>query len=178
MGVQSLPSPIPADPTRRLIVFVLNTTYRWSNAAVNKHDIFVDVDQDGTDDYVVVGVDFGAITAGVFDGRMAVAVFGTRSAGASIVFLADAPTDSSTALLPVRSSQLCRTGEPCLSQPGNPRFTYSAVSFDLEFGGVDEVNGTAELNAWSSSISQGAFLELHRATRSPPRSRSLRPSER
>jgi minor extracellular serine protease Vpr len=160
MGVQSFPSPIPADPNRRLLVFALNTTYRWSNAAVNEHDIFVDVDQDGTDDYVVVGVDLGAITAGSFNGQMAVAVFSTRSAGASIVFLATAPTDSSTALLPVRSSQLCRTGEPCLSMSGNPRFTYHAVSFDLEFGGVDEVNGTAEFNAWTSSISQGAFLTV------------------
>jgi minor extracellular serine protease Vpr len=158
IGVQSFPNPTPTDPLRRLMVFAVNTADRWSNASVNEFDIFVDVDNDGVDDYVVVGVDFGAITAGSFDGRMASAVFSTRSPGASIAFLAFAPTDSTTALLPFRNTQLCRAGEPCLNGTTNPRFTYHAVSFDLEFGNVDEVDGTAKLNPWTPSITNGAFL--------------------
>ena len=83
---------------------------------------------DGVDDYVVVGIDQGAVQTGAFNGIMGSFVFSTRSAGASIAFLADAATDGSTALLPVCSSQLCRTGEPCLSKTGNPdsRTTRSA----------------------------------------------------
>jgi hypothetical protein len=155
VGVQSF----PFDPTNRLMVFAVNTWDRWSNASINEFDIFVDVDNDGTDDYVVVGADSGAITTGEFNGDMGAFVFSTRSAGASQAFFAAAPTDSTVALLPILSSQLCRTGEPCLSS-SNPRLTYSAVAFDLDAGGVDEVPGTAKFNAWSSSISQGMFVSV------------------
>ena len=70
-----------------------------------------------------------------------------------------APTDGSTAEIAALSSQLCRTGEPCLSS-SNPRITYHAVSFDLLNGGVDEVDGSAKYNVWSSSVSQGGFATV------------------
>ena len=160
IGVQSFPNPSAADPNRQLLVFAVNTYHRWSNASTNEFDISVDVDGDGVDDYVIVGVDQGAVQLGAFNGVMGSFVFSTRSAGASIAFLAAAPTDSSTVLLPVRSSQLCRAGEPCLSKLTNPRLTYHAVSFDLINGGQKVVPGSAKYNAWSSSISQGGFVTV------------------
>lgn len=155
VGVQSF----EWDATRQLLVFAINTYDRWSNASVNEFDIFVDVNNDGEDDYVVVGVDQGAVLAAEFNGRMAAFVFSIRSAGAAVDFFAAAPTDSSTALLPVLSSRLCRTGEPCLNA-SNPRITYRAVSFDLAWGGTKVVRGTAKFNAWSSSISTGGFVTV------------------
>jgi subtilisin family serine protease len=160
IGVQSFPFPNAANPTRQLLVFAVNTFNRWSNASTNEFDISVDVDGDGVDDYVIVGVDQGAVQLGSFNGVMGSFVFSTRSPGASIAFLASAPTDSSTALLPVLSTQLCRTGEPCLSKLSNPRLTYHAVSFDLANGGTKVVAGKAKYNAWSSSISQGGFVTV------------------
>jgi hypothetical protein len=155
VGVQSF----PFSATTQLLVFAVNTFDRWSNASTNEFDIYVDVDGDGVDDYIVIGVDQGAVQLGEFNGRMGSFVFSTRSAGASIAFLATAPTDSSTALLPVLSSQLCRAGEPCLSA-ANPRITYHAVAFDLLNGGVDEVRGIAKYNVWASAISQGGFATV------------------
>lgn len=157
VGVQSF----PFSATQQLIVFGVNTWTRWSNASTNEFDIFVDVDpaNGNGDDYVVVGVDQGAVQAGVFNGRMAAFVFSTRSAGAAVDFFAIARTDSSTALLPVLSNRLCRTGEPCLSAV-NPRFSYHINSFDLKVGSVDPVPGVGTFNAWSSSISQGAFVAV------------------
>jgi subtilisin family serine protease len=155
IGVQSF----PFNATTQLLVFAVNTFDRWSNASTNEFDIYVDVDGDGIDDYIVIGVDQGAVQLGEFNGQMGSFVFSTRSAGASIAFLAAAPTDSSTALLPVLSAQLCRAGEPCLSA-ANPRITYHAVAFDLVNGGVDEVAGTAKYNAWASAISQGGFVTV------------------
>ena len=135
----------------------MNTYDRWSNASTNEFDIFVDVNNDGVDDYVVVGVDQGAVQTGTFNGRMGSFVFSTRSAGASINFFAQAPTDSATANIFVLSTSSAGTGEPCLNA-ANPRFTYSAVSFDLNEGGVlDEVEGSAKYNAWSPAISTGGF---------------------
>jgi len=155
IGTQSF----PWDATSQLLVFAVNTYDRWSNASTNEFDIYVDVDGDGVDDYVVVGVDQGLVSSGSFSGRLGAYVFSTRSAGASINFLATAPTDSSTAELPVLSSQLCRAGEPCLSA-ASPRITYHAVSFDLINGGNKVVAGSAKYNVWASAISQGGFATV------------------
>ena len=154
VGVQSF----PFSATSQLVVFGVNTWNRWSNAATNEFYIGVDVDpaNGNGDDYVVVGVDQGAVQTGTFNGRMAAFVFSTRSAGATVNFFATAPTDSSTALLPVLSTQLCRTAEPCLNA-ANPRFTYHIDSFDLVAETVDSAPGVGKYNAWTSSISQGAF---------------------
>jgi hypothetical protein len=159
VGVQSFASPTPTDPNRRLLVFAVSTHDRWSNAATTEVDINLDVDLDGTVDYVVVGADAGLLLGtGSFDGRFAVGVASTRSPGINVLFLATAPHDSGIALLPVRSSQLCRTGEPCLNGTSNQRFEYSAASFALRSGSADdEMPGTARFNGWSSSISQGMF---------------------
>src|SRR5260221_6098425 len=156
IGVQSF----ALGPTTQLLVFAVNTYNRWSNASTNEFDISVDVDGDGIDDYVIVGLDQGAVQLGSFNGVMGSFVFSKRSPGASIAFLAFAPTDSSTALLPVLSTQLCRVNEPCLSKLTNPRLTYHAESFDLANGGDKLVAGSAKYNAWSSSISQGGFVTV------------------
>jgi hypothetical protein len=152
VGVQSF----PFNATNQFIGFSVNTFERWSNPATNEFDINVDVNNDGKIDYIVVGADQGAIQTGSFNGRMGTFVFSTKSGGASINFFAQAPTDSSTANLFVLSSQLCRTGEPCLNA-ANPRFTYDAVSFDVVNGGVDVVGGKAKYNAWSPAISTAGF---------------------
>jgi subtilisin family serine protease len=162
VGVQSFPFPSASAPTRRLMIFAVNTFKRWSNASVNEFDIYVDVDNDGKDDYIVVGVDQGAVQLGDFNGQMGAFVFSTRSPGASISFLASAPTDSSTALLPVLTTAFCRATEPCLSQAANPRITYHAVSFDLVGGAVDNVEGgaKAKFNVWNNAISTAGFVTV------------------
>jgi hypothetical protein len=161
VGVQSFPFPNAADPNRALIVFAVNTMNRWSNASVNEFDIGVDVDGDGVDDYVVVGADQGAIQTGTFNGIMGSFVFSTRSAGASLAFLATAPTDGSTALLPFTSTQMCRAGEPCLSKNSHPRITYNAVGFDLTGEvGPDVVPGLAKFNVWNNAITTGGFATV------------------
>jgi minor extracellular serine protease Vpr len=156
VGVQSFPS----SATQALIVFAINTHDGWSNASVNEFDILVDVDGDGVVDYIVVGADQGAVQTGTFNGIMGSFVFSTRSPGASLMFLADAATNGSTALLPVRATQLCRANEPCLRQ-SNPRIAYSALGFDATATvGPDEVPGIAKFNVWNNAISTGGFATV------------------
>jgi len=150
VGVQAFPG---------VLAFAISTQHRWSNAGMDEFDIDVDVNGDGVDDYDVVGADLGALTAGTSSGQMAVAVFDLRPNSknpGSIQFLADAPTDSSTIVLPVNISQLCRTGSPCLSA-SNPRLTYHAVAFGLTDNTQDTVDGTASFNAFTPAISTGMF---------------------
>jgi minor extracellular serine protease Vpr len=138
------------------VAFAISTQNRWSNAAVNEFDVFVDVNGDGTDDYDVVGVDFGAVTAGSDDGRMATVVFDLRTGKGSIQFLADAPFDSSTIVLPASVSQLCAAGSPCLSA-NNPRLRYHVEAFGRTDSTVDVVDGTAAFNAFTPALSTGMF---------------------
>jgi minor extracellular serine protease Vpr len=138
------------------LAFAIGTQNRWSNAATNEFDVFVDVNGDGKDDYDVVGVDYGLLTAGSASGLMATAVFDLRTGGGSIRFLADAPFNSSTIVLPATVGQLCAAGSPCLSA-GNPRLRYHVEAFSLVDGTVDVVDGAAGFNAFAPAVSTGMY---------------------
>ena len=139
-----------------VVAFGISTQNRWSNAAMNEFDVFVDVNGDGTDDYAVVGADLGALTAGSANGQMATAVFDLRTGAGSIQFLADAPHDSSTIVLPALVSQLCAAGSPCLSA-ASPRLRYHVVAFGLTDNTMDIVDGVAAFNAFNPALSTGGF---------------------
>jgi minor extracellular serine protease Vpr len=157
IGVQSFPT---ADPDVAVMVFAVNGYNRWSNASVNEFDIGVDVDGDGTDDYLIVGVDDGIVTAGDFSGVFNTFVF-SLATGQGTSFAASAPTDSSTALLVVETDQLCLPGDKCLSRTAHPRLSYHYTSYDV-FHGAPPKSGTglARFNPWTSAISQGGFATV------------------
>jgi minor extracellular serine protease Vpr len=146
-GVQSFPGD-------GVLAFGLNTYHRWSNAAADEFDVMVDLDNDGKADYDVVEADHGAVTTGTADGLPAVFVFDLRTGDGTLDFLADAPTDSTTMVLPALFDQLCNTGSPCLSA-SNPRFSYTVVGFAPD--GSSDVTGSGQFNAFSPSISTGMF---------------------
>lgn len=152
VGVQSLPA---ANPAESSIAFAVSSHTRWSNAARNEFDILVDVNSDGTDDYSVIGSDFGQLTTGDATGQLATAVFDLRTGTSSIEFFADAPFDSSTLVLPVLISQLCQAGSPCLS-PTNPTLRYH-VSLD---GKADTIEGSATFNPFTPALSTGMSVEV------------------
>ncbi len=151
-GVQSFAFGSTATPDDQLLVFAINNWDRWSTASVNEWDINVDTNGDGAPDFVIIAVDSGAIRAGSFNGLLE--VFYLRVADGALFasgFLASAPTDSSTLLLPIRASSLGLT-----SAAGD--FSYSLVSFSLEGAGFDVVNGSAAYNPWNKAIEDGQFV--------------------
>ncbi|MEU4235929.1 S8 family serine peptidase [Actinoplanes sp. NPDC026619] len=152
VGAQSL----PADGA---VAFAISTWNRLSNAARNEFDVYVDVNGDGTDDYDVVGVDYGLLTTGDLTGQMATAVFDMRTGDGTIEFFADAPYDSSTLVLPVLISQLCAAGSPCLSAD-SPRLTYHAASIGLIDGNDDDLTSKASFNAFTPAITTGFADEV------------------
>jgi len=76
---------------RQVIVFAVNTYNRWSKRFHERVDIFVDVDGDGFDDYLIVGADDGAVRTGSFSGLMGSFVFSRRSGIGTSAGLALAP---------------------------------------------------------------------------------------
>ena len=152
VGVQSF-----SDPTfGEILVFAVNTFGAPSNPVTNVYDVLLDVNGDGTPDYDVEAADLGLLTTGSFNGEMAVAVFNLATGSGVLEFLATAPTDGTTILMPLVASDVGVTS-------ANPRFSYVAQTLDLFSGNVDAITRAGSFNAFHSSISTGAFAVL------PPR---------
>ena len=137
----------------QLIVLAVNGYDRWSNASVGDFEVYLDTNEDGTNDYAVVGADFGALTTGTFDGRLGSFVFDLKTGNGSVFFLASAPTDSATVLLPFLTDQTDLSAT-------NPSFTYTATAFSVEKNESDTVSGSASFNAYTPAISQGQFVAV------------------
>ena len=151
VGVQSFASD-------GFMAFAIGTNAKWSTADDTEWDILVDVNNDGDDDYAIVTADLGVLQGADATGQLAVAVFPLHTDGGDVEFLATAPFNSSTLVVPVLFSQLCTEGEACLSADTNPRFTYHAQSSSLLDSSIgDVVAGSAVFNPFTSAISTGQF---------------------
>jgi subtilisin family serine protease len=149
-GVQSFPQD-------HFMAFAISTAHRWSNAAMNEMDVLVDVNNDGTPDYDVVAVDHGLLTAGEADGVDVTAVFDLNTGAVGFRYQTDAPTDSSTMVLPVDFDQLT-DGNPATSLGGaNQRFSYTVESFGLTDGTGDAFSQSAVFNPFNPAVSTGTF---------------------
>lgn len=149
VGVQSF-----NDPTYgQLLLFAVNTFSRTSNPITTVYDLFVDVNGDGVPDFDVEAADLGVLTGAGYTGEMVVAVFNLATGGGVLEFLATAPTDGTTVLMPLVAADMGVTNS-------NPRFSYVAQTTDLLTGNVDSITTAASFNALNNSISTGAFAVL------------------
>lgn len=165
-GLAQFPFGTASNPTRKLLVFAINTWERFSNAAINEYDVNIDVDGDGIDDYVVVGGDQGLITTGSRDGVFRTFVFNLHTGSGSGAFAGSFTTDNSTVLLPILSSQLSSSlatytdsnhvvhAMPKLST-ANPRFSYEVDIFAGRDGTDDLGSARGTFNAFSPSMTTG-----------------------
>nr|WP_194425434.1 S8 family serine peptidase [Microbacterium aquimaris] len=145
-GVQSFPA--GGD---HLMVFAVNTHDRWSNAASNEFDVVIDNNGDGTPDWIVFSYDSGVVRTGSVDGTAEVflqniATGATYASG----FLAQAPTDSSTILLPVWAGDIGVTGA----------FDYTVESVSLTTDGEDAMDGWASYDPTAPAVSNGQFATV------------------
>ncbi len=158
VGVQSFPTaPAPSGDGTGLLDFAIATNHRWSNAAMDEFDIFVDVNGDGVPDYDVVAADYGGLSTGELDGVDAVAVFDLNEGGGTINYLADAPTDSSTMVLPVDFAELTDASPSTSLGGANQRITYSIVATGLTDGTQDTGDNTAVFDPFSPAVDTGMF---------------------
>jgi hypothetical protein len=153
VGVQSqLGSFCGADDTDRCLIFAINGWHQWSNATGAEFDIGIDTNGDGVPDYLVVGVDLGAVLTGSFDGVEASFTF-DASGDLIDAWYADAPMNGSVIELPALASDMGITSAA-------PGFSYSITGFDLIYGTIDAVPGSAKFNAFTPSVSNGQFVAL------------------
>ncbi len=152
VGAQSFPS----GASDAVVVFAVNMNQMWNTSELLDVELPIDTNGDGQADYVIIGADFHFFNgAPSFDGRVVSAVFNVATGAVSVRFLASAPTNSSTILLPILASQIGLT-----SASPNPRFAYSAAAFDLASNDSDSVNQTAVFNPFTNAISTGGFASV------------------
>lgn len=150
-GVQSLPG-------AGLAIFAIQTAHRWANPAEDEFDVLIDVNNDGTPDYLAAAVDYGAIATGSYNGMDVVAVIplvGSKAGKASVWYLAGADYNGTTIELPVGFAQLCRgVGAPC-PQAGTP-ISYTVQSWGKD-GTADAFASSALFDLYHPAISSANF---------------------
>lgn len=169
-GWQSLPTEICTGPggedsDDRCLLIAINTWNKWSNASENEFDVLIDTDEDGQPDFLVAGVDAGLVF-GFLEGVYISVIVDLSTNLIVDAFLATAPNNGATMLLPVLASELG------LDPAGDTDFDYWAESyevyddegltfqFDLALTGDTEPNGSelARYDAFDHPISNGDFL--------------------
>ena len=156
-GVQSF-----VDGDDAQLVFAINNYTRWSNAVLNEFDVEIDVDGDQDPDLIVFSYDSGFVRNGVYDGLTEVWVVDLATGDLfSSGYLAVAPTDSSTILLPVLASDLGLS-------PEQGSFTYSVSSYSIEGDGSDAFTDAARYNPWARAIEDGQYAEVPAPRRNTP----------
>jgi subtilisin family serine protease len=133
----------------RSLVFAVNFYGTASNPAVSEIDIPIDLQNDGRPDFFVVGVDFGAVTAGSFDGRYASFIF--DAAGNLVdLWVASAPLNGSTVLLPTLASEIGL--DPAVN---STRFRYAVNAFSIVPENLVDTTSVAEFRSHQPPVSTG-----------------------
>ncbi len=134
----------------RLLVFAVNNWTRWSNAAANEFDVLIDTDRDGKPDFIVFSADSGQVREDYADGQVEVFIYDiAKKALAGSGFMAQAPTDSSTILIPVLADDLGIT-----AKTGAFRYTVESYSA-VDDTAMDAFTRMASYNPWKPAISNG-----------------------
>jgi minor extracellular serine protease Vpr len=156
VGVQVFPGEdFGSTPDDRGLVFAVNVFGFASNPAVSEFDIAIDTKGNSAPEFFVVGVDFGAVTAGEFDGRFASFLFTAAGDLVGSVWVATAPMNGSTIELPVLASDLGL--DPAVN---STRFSYSVASFSIVPGGLVDTTAVGHFRSHQPPVSTGAFLSL------------------
>ena len=143
-----------------LLYFAISTNHRWSNAAQNVFDVFVDVNGDGTPDFQIQAGDEGALLGQDFNGVMDVAVADLATGDGFIDYTAIGATDSNTIMLPVDSEALCSASYGVDGPCYGGRFTYTADAASWTDGTVDTTDMTGSFNPTSPAVNSGMFDQI------------------
>lgn len=153
VGVQSRPgAALGGGSDDRSLVFAVNTHGRWSNASISEFDILIDTDEDGEPNYLVVGVDIGAVLTGSFTGEMGAFVMDTDGNVVAARY-AEAPMNGSTVLLPALASELGLSGD-------DTDFRYTVNAFSLVPEGMTDTTHSAAFDSHEPALSTGQYAEL------------------
>lgn len=153
VGVQNFPDAFGPDTS--LGVFAFNTWTENSNPAVNEWDVLLDIDEDGTWDQALIGIDLGLLFAGSFSGQLISASVDLATGEVTPLFFAGGGgLDTSTVLLPFIPEWLG------LDADSNPDFRYTAAAYSFEGLGDDVVASSSAMDLWDAPAEFGQFATV------------------
>jgi minor extracellular serine protease Vpr len=154
VGVQTMPGEVfGSDASDRSLQFAVNMYDRFATAAPNEVDIAVDTTGDGAPDYYVVGIDNGLITTGEVDGLYLSVIFDATTFDIVDAWVADAPLNGSTMILPALASDLGLT-------EGDGSFSYWVAAIDGFTGAADVTSDSLVFDAYAPAQSTGDMVEV------------------
>jgi subtilisin family serine protease len=168
-GVQSVDPTVcdsSAPASDRCLIFAVNTWGKWSNAAENLFEVDIDTNHDDVADFAVYGIDASQVI-GAFTGVELSLIVNLNDGSLSNLYFASAPTNGSTLLLPVLTSDIG------LSASGDQNFEYAVASqdfYDFDVVQADgmgtgsdpaEASSIAKYNAFHPALSNGQFVPLN-----------------
>jgi len=145
VGVQSFPGDDWA-------AFAVDMYGRWTNASSEEVDLAIDNNKDGTPDYYLVGVDYGILATGQFDGRFATFVT-DGDFNVIDVWVNPAPMNGSVAELGAPLDEIGLTS-------GHGLFRYAVATGSIVPGGLNDSTTWATFDAFAPSVDNGAFATL------------------
>ena len=163
-GLQVLPVEFltgEEDPDDRGLIFAINNYGRWSSGYQNVFTIGI-FGSDPEPEFFVLGIDFGLATAGALNGQM-VSLIVDPDGNVLDAWVADAPANGSTILLPALASDIDRTD-------ADSTVDYEVISENVVDSSnpsnifVDEFEGRASLSVFEPALSTGDFIELEKGT--------------
>lgn len=154
-GIKVLPgSALGGAPSDRSLFFAVNAFGLWSNPSVNEIDIAIDLQNDGRPEFFVVGVDLGAVFAGSFSGQFASFIFNADTGALVNAWIAQAPMNGSTVVLPTLASDIG------LTETGQKTFRYSVTGFSIIPGALVDTTAVGEFRPFDPPVSQGQLMTL------------------
>jgi subtilisin family serine protease len=154
VGIQTFSGAVVGAPSSdRFNVLAINTWGRFTNPSVNEFDVGIDTNRDGTVDYIVAGVDYGAVTTGTFNGQFASFIIDAASGDIVDAWGTTAPMNGSIVELPFLSSDIGQTS-------ASGAFNYTATGFSIVPGTLVDTTGTASWDPYHLTENSGQFLDL------------------
>jgi len=124
-----------------VVEFGFATKDPWETLSAHEVDIYLDVDEDGFDDYVLVAADLGVLQGNDPSGTVVTALFDLVNGGGFLEWFAGADFNDSAAIFTVD-----RNGTYGFLDVGDATFDYTVVTFARD-GAIDLQFGSADLDA-------------------------------
>ena len=138
VGINTFPVPADfcSDDPSFVWAFAINTHERQEHLVPVSHEIFLDIDQDGTDDFLVLNRDVSLNN--VTDGRQLSWAVNLKTGAASAIFTAEHSMNTGNTVLYVCAEQVGLTGDDLLAT----NVDMTVVAQDFYYGGPgDEIDG-------------------------------------
>jgi len=137
-----------------VVEFGVALDHSWEAAASQEIDIYIDTNEDGVDDYILVSADLGLLQGLEPDGRLVTALFDLVHGGAQLEWFVTGDLNDQ-----VQTMTVDHYGPYGFLTQGDKKFSFVATSWDTRSGALNGVYaGSANLNEQGGTVGYFGLL--------------------